>query len=83
MADQNNTQEEFRVSGEEVTEKVKELINEGNARKIIIQNESGQTVIEIPVTVGVIGAILAPVLAAAGAVAAVLTKCTIVVIKKT
>jgi hypothetical protein len=83
MTEQSNTQEEFRVSGEEVTEKIKQLINEGNARRLIIQNEAGQTVIEIPVTVGVIGAILAPVLAAVGAVAAVLTKCTIVVIKKT
>ena len=74
--------EEFKVSGEQVVEKVKELIKEGNARRIIIKNEKGETVIEIPVTIGVIGAILAPVLAAVGAAAALLTKCTIVVIKK-
>ncbi|MBU0612816.1 DUF4342 domain-containing protein, partial [Patescibacteria group bacterium] len=63
-------------------EKVKELIKEGNARRIIINNEKGESLIEIPVTVGVVGALIAPVLAAVGAAAALLTNCTIVVIKK-
>lgn len=74
--------EEFKVSGEEVVKKVKELIKEGNARKIIIKNEKGESVIEFPLTFGAVGAIIAPVLAAVGALAALLTKCTIVVIKK-
>ena len=73
--------EEFKVSGEEVLEKVKELIKEGNARRIIIKNESGEEIMQIPLTVGAVGAIIAPVLAAVGAVAALLTKCTIVVVK--
>ena len=76
------SQEEFKVSGEEVLAKVKHLIKEGNARKIIIKNEKGETVVEVPLTLGAVGAIIAPALAAIGAVAALLTKCTIVVIKK-
>lgn len=75
-------QEEFTINGEKVVEKVKELIKEGNARRIIIKNEKGDPVMEIPVTVGVVGAVLLPVLAALGAMAALLTKCTIVVIRK-
>jgi hypothetical protein len=79
---ENESQEEFKVSGEEVMKKVREIIKEGNARKIIIKNEEGKEVIAIPLTLGAVGAILAPALAAIGAVAALLTKCTIVVIKK-
>jgi hypothetical protein len=74
--------EEFKVSGEEVVQKVKELIKKGNARKIIIKNEKGRVIMEIPLTFGAVGAILLPVLAAVGAIAAVLTNCTVVVIKK-
>ena len=75
-------QEEFKVSGKDLRERVKELIHQGNIRRIIIKNEAGDTVLEIPVTVGVIGAIVAPALAAVGAVAALLTNCTVVVVKK-
>lgn len=75
-------QEEFKISGDDVVKKVKELIKEGNARRISIKNESGETLLEIPVTVGVVGAVLLPALAAVGAVAALLTKCTIVVDRK-
>jgi hypothetical protein len=74
--------EEFKVSGEEVVKKVKEIIKEGNARSIIIKNEKGHEIIVIPLTLGAVGVILAPVVAAIGAAAALLTKCTIVVIKK-
>lgn len=74
--------EEYKVSGEQVLNKVKEIIKEGNARRIIIQNENDETVIEFPVTIGVVGAIVAPVLAAVGAAAALLTNCTIIVEKK-
>jgi hypothetical protein len=74
--------EEFKVSGEEVVKKVKELIEKGNARRIIIKNEKGESVMEIPLTIGAVGAIIAPVLAAVGAFATLLTNCTIVVVKR-
>ena len=77
-----NRKEEFRVSGEELVEKIKEIIKEGNARKIIIKNEDGESVAEFPLTIGTVGALIAPMLAAVGAIAALLTKCTIVVEKK-
>jgi len=76
-----NRKEEFRVSGEELVEKIKEIIKEGNARKIIIKNEDGESVAEFPLTIGAVGALIAPMLAAVGAIAALLTKCTIVVEK--
>jgi hypothetical protein len=69
----NNTTEEFKLKGEEIVGKIKELIKEGNARKIIIKNEKGEVVMELPVTVGAVGAIFAPVLAAVGALAALMT----------
>jgi len=78
----DNKKEEFKVSGEDITEKIKEIIKEGNARKIIIKNEKGESVAEFPLTVGAIGTLIAPILAAVGAMAALLTKCTIVVEKK-
>jgi len=71
--------EEFQVSGEKVIEKIKELVHEGNIRRIIIKNDHGSTLIEIPLTLGVIGAVLLPVWAAIGAIAALVTKMTIVV----
>ena len=74
--------EEFRVSGEEILKKVKELIQAGNARRIIIKNETSDTLIEMPLTVGVVGTVLLPVLAAVGALAALVTSCTIVVEKR-
>lgn len=84
MTEDKNTQErteEFKVSGDEVMAKIKELIKEGNIRRIIIKNEAGESLIEIPLTFGAIGALLAPSLAAIGAVAALLMKCTIVVVR--
>jgi hypothetical protein len=71
--------EEFRITGEELIAKIKELVNEGSIRRIVIKNEEGSTLIEVPVTLGVIGALLLPVWAAIGALAAVATNCTIVV----
>jgi len=76
-----NKKEEFKVSGEDITEKIKEIIKEGNARRIIIKNEDGESVAEFPLTMGAVGALIAPILAAVGAIAALLTKCTIVVEK--
>lgn len=71
--------EEFKVSGSDIIDTVKRVVAEGNARRIIIKNEAGETLIEFPLTIGAIGALIAPVLAAVGAVAALVTKCTIVV----
>ena len=77
-----NKKEEFKVSGEDIIGKIKEVIQEGNARRIIIKNKDGESVAEFPLTVGAMGALVAPILAAVGAIAALLTKCTIVVEKK-
>lgn len=74
--------EEFKINGEELVAKVKELIRQGNIRRLSIRNEKGETVLEIPLTFGAVGFLLAPTLAAVGAVAALLTKCSIVVEKK-
>ncbi len=74
--------EEFVVDGEEVLKKVKEIIAAGNVRRIIIKDMQDKTLIEIPLTVGVVIAVLAPVLAAVGALAAIVTKCKIIVEKK-
>jgi hypothetical protein len=75
--------EEFKVSGEDLLNKVKALIKEGNIRKIIIKGKDGKTIIEIPLTITVIGAVLAPMLAAVGAIAALVTECTITVERET
>lgn len=77
-----NNKEEFIVDGEQVLAKIKELIQEGNIRRIIIKDMDDKTLIEIPLTVGVVVAVLAPVLAAVGALAAIVTKCKIIVEKK-
>ena len=74
--------EEFKVSGEELLAKVKAIIKEGNARRIIIKNEKGDTIVEIPVILGAVRALIAPALAVVGTIAALVAKCTIVVIKK-
>lgn len=71
--------EEFSVSADNLVKKVKELIHEGNVRRIIIKNEEGKVLLDMPVSVGVVGVILAPWLAALGAIAALATKCTITV----
>ena len=78
MTDPQRTQE-FTISGDEVVAKVKELIHEGNIRRLIIKNEEGRTMLEVPLTLGLVGAALLPVLAAIGAAAAIATRCTIVV----
>lgn len=75
-------QESFKVSGDELLKKIKELIKEGNVRKITITDKSGKTLVVFPLTIGVVGAVIAPVLAAVGAIAALVTECTISVEKK-
>jgi len=78
---ETSREEEFRVSGGELVEKVKEIVHEGNIRRIIVKHDD-KTVVEIPVTVGVIGALIAPQIAALGVIGALLTKCTIIVEKE-
>jgi hypothetical protein len=73
--------EEFHVNGEQLLAKIKELIHAGNIRRIIIKNKEGKTVMEIPLTVGVVGAVLLPTLAAVGAIAALVSEATVVVEK--
>jgi hypothetical protein len=74
--------EEFHVNGEELIAKIKQLIHEGNIRRIIIKDREGKVMLEFPLTFGVVGAVLAPTLAAVGAVAALIGEATIVVEKK-
>ena len=81
VSEPNVTTEEHRVAGESLLRKVKDLIREGNVRRIIIKNDHGQTLLEIPLTIGVVGAALAPVWAAIAAVAALAADLTIVVEK--
>ena len=73
--------EEFTVSSEDLIAKIKELLHEGDVTRIIVKDEKGKTLLEIPAWAGVVGAILAPWLAALGAVAALATKCTITVVR--
>lgn len=70
-------EEEFKVEGEELLKRVKELIKQGNIRRITIKTKEGKSIIEIPLTIGVVGAVLLPVFAAVSAVAALVTECTI------
>lgn len=79
---EKSNHESFKVSGDEIFKKVKEIINEGNARKIIIKNDKDETVMEFPLTIGAIGIVLAPIYAAIGTLAALATNCTIIVEKR-
>ncbi|MBS7638512.1 DUF4342 domain-containing protein [Candidatus Bathyarchaeota archaeon] len=74
--------EEFQISADDLIRRVKELIHEGNIRRIVVRNEAGETLLEIPVTVGFLGALLAPYLAALGVIAAMVTRCKIAVERK-
>jgi hypothetical protein len=78
---ENIRTEEYQVTGDTLLSKINELIRAGNIRRLIIKNEEGRTLIEVPLTVGVVGAVIVPQLAAIGAIAALATKCTIVVEK--
>ncbi len=80
MSEQFRT-EEFSVNGEQLLAKVKELLREGNIRRVMIKDKAGKVLVEFPLTIGVVGAVLAPTLAAVGAVAALVTEATIVVEK--
>jgi hypothetical protein len=83
MSDKEKTNREyFKVSGDEILTKIKELIKDGNATKVIIRNEKDETIMEFPLTFGAVGVVLAPVFAAVGTLAAVATHCTIIVEKR-
>ena len=75
--DSSARQERFEVRGEDVVKKVKELIKEGNIRKITISDKDGKVIASFPLTIGVVGVVIVPVLAAVGAIAALMTECTI------
>jgi hypothetical protein len=79
MSDEKVKYEEFRVDGDALVSKIKEIIHQGNVRRIIIKNESGETLIEVPLTLGVVGVVLLPVWAAIGAIAALAARFSIVV----
>ena len=79
MSTKQKKEETFNVKGEKLIGKVKELIREGNVRRIIIKDKNKKTLVEFPLTIGVVSAVLAPVLAAIGAIAALVTECSITV----
>jgi uncharacterized membrane protein YvbJ len=73
------TREEYTVTGKKLVERVQELLHEGNVTRVIVKDDKGKALLEIPATVGVVGAVLAPWLVALGVVAALVTNCRIVV----
>ena len=73
------SKESFTLNGEQILKKIKELIEEGNVRKISIHDKTGKEIMSFPLTIGVVGAVLAPVLAAVGALAALIGECSITV----
>ena len=79
QADPKPATEEFSLTGEQVIEFLKKILHEGNVRRVVLKDESGKTLLEIPVTIGVVGVILLPVWAAIGAAAALVAKMTIVI----
>ena len=81
MSEENTRTEEFEFSGDKLIAQIKELIHEGNIRRVIIKNEQAHVLIDIPLTVGILGTLVAPQLAALGAIAALVTQGTIIVEK--
>jgi hypothetical protein len=79
MSEENVRREEFVIDGESLVEKIKDLVHEGNIRRVIIKNEEQRTLVDIPLTVGVLGALVVPQLAAIGAIAVLVSKATVVV----
>ena len=79
--DENKNTEEYSINGEDLVAKIKDIIKQGNAKKITIRGKDGNEILSFPVTVGVAGLVLAPIFAAVGAIAALATECTIVIEK--
>lgn len=82
MAKSTNKSETYEVKGEDLLKKIKSLIHEGNIRRITIKDKKGQVLVQFPLTIGVVGTLIAPVLAAVGAIAALVTECSITVERK-
>jgi hypothetical protein len=83
MSESTNRSEEFQFSGDTLLAKIKEILREGNIRRVVIKNEDGRVLIDIPLTIGVVGTLLAPQLAAIGAIAALVLKGSILIEKET
>ena len=81
MSEEKTRTEEFAISGEKLVTTVKKLVHQGNIRRITIKNKEGTSLIDIPLSIGVVGTLLLPTLAAIGAIAALVTECTITVEK--
>jgi len=79
MSNPTTREEEFSIGGEQLVSTVKELVHQGNIRRITIQNKDGRTLLELPLTLGVVGALLLPTLAAIGAIAAIVTECKLII----
>ena len=79
MAEEKTRTEVFSINGEDLVSTIKKLVHEGNIRRIAIENKDGKVLLEVPLTLGVVGALLLPTLAALGALAAIVTECKIVV----
>jgi hypothetical protein len=83
MSESTSRSEEFQFSGDTLLAKIKEIIREGNIRRVVIKNDDGRVLIDIPLTIGVVGTLLAPQLAAIGAIAALVLKGSIIIEKET
>jgi len=81
MSTEHVRTEEFRVNGEQLLAKIKELLHEGNIRRVTIKDKDGRILVEFPMTIGVVGVLVAPSLAALGAIAALVTEATVIVEK--
>ncbi len=79
MPDEKTRKEELSISGEKLVSTVKEIIHQGNVRRVSVRNKEGETLVEIPLTFGAVGVLLLPTIAALGTIAALVTQCTIVV----
>jgi uncharacterized membrane protein YvbJ len=73
------SREEFTVSGDDLIERIRQLLHEGNVTRVIVKDVNDRVLLEIPATIGVIGVVVAPWLAALGVIAALVTRCKIVV----
>ena len=82
MTDTNTRSEEFQFSGDALLGKVKEIVRAGNVRRLVVKNEEGKVIVDMPLTVGVVGTLLAPQLAALGAIAALVLRGTILIEKE-
>lgn len=83
MVDYQSRSEEFQFNGDSLLAKIKELIHAGNVRRVIIKNDEGRVIVDIPLTIGVVGTLIAPQLAAIGAIAALVLRGSIVIEKVT